>query len=150
MCTDAVRYLPVLLLILGASALAQSGIYRCAQEDGTVAFQQTPCDEPDEEPANEAVEAGSDEQSEVGAAGASDSASSLVSPFDEPDVPPEATPLESPDAISEDRASCEKSARDAIDAIELEMREGYTKEQGQAYLDELLKLTQQLRDCKDR
>jgi len=39
--------------------------------------------------------------------------------------------------------------RDAIDAIDLEMRETtYTKEQGEEYLAELLVLTQQLRGCK--
>ena len=42
-----------------------------------------------------------------------------------------------------------KTGRDAIDAIDLEMREqAYTKEQGESYLAELLALTQKLRACK--
>ncbi len=43
----------------------------------------------------------------------------------------------------------EKTTRDAIDAIDLEMRgNAYTKEQGEEYLAELLTLTRQLRACK--
>jgi hypothetical protein len=39
--------------------------------------------------------------------------------------------------------------RDAIDAIDLEMRENpYTKKQAEDYRAELLALTQQLRACK--
>jgi hypothetical protein len=145
MYADAARYLPALLLILGTYAFAQSDIYRCAQDDGTVAFQQTPCAESGDGSENDAA---SGEQNNVDAAASSENESGFSNPFDEPGVPPAAAPPESPAAISEDRASCEQSARDAIDTIDLEMREGYTKEQGQAYLDELLKLTQQLRDCK--
>jgi hypothetical protein len=51
--------------------------------------------------------------------------------------------------VSQDRAECEKMTRDAIDAIDLEMRENpYTKEQGEEYRAELLALTQQLRARK--
>jgi hypothetical protein len=51
--------------------------------------------------------------------------------------------------LTEDRAECEKTARDAIDAIDLEMRgSAYSKEQGEEYLAELLVLTQQIRTCK--
>jgi hypothetical protein len=60
-----------------------------------------------------------------------------------------ATEPTSPELLSQDRAECEKTTRDAIDAIDLEMREtACTKEQGQEYLAELLALTQQLRGCK--
>jgi hypothetical protein len=39
--------------------------------------------------------------------------------------------------------------RDAIDAIDLEMRQTtYTREQGREYLAALLELTEQLRACK--
>jgi len=54
-----------------------------------------------------------------------------------------------PEPVSPDRAECQKTTRDAIDAIDLELRENaYTKEEGQAYLADLLELTQQLRACK--
>ncbi|MGI9238621.1 MAG: hypothetical protein ACR2QZ_14580, partial [Woeseiaceae bacterium] len=80
---------------------------------------------------------------------ADDDVFDFVNPFDEPAGPP--APVEStlPERISQDRDECEKTTRDAIDAIDLEMRESsYSKEQGQEYLAELLELTRQLRACK--
>ena len=70
-------------------------------------------------------------------------------PCSEPASPP--TPIEPtlPVSASRDRAECEKTTRDAIDAIDLTMRKNaYSKEQGQEYLAELLELTRQLRACK--
>ena len=62
------------------------------------------------------------------------------------DTPAEPTP---PEPLTQDRAECEKTTRDAIDVIDLEMRTStYTKEQGKEYLAELLALTKQLRSCK--
>jgi hypothetical protein len=73
----------------------------------------------------------------------------FVNPFDQPADPPmhpEATLIE---PVSPDRSECQKTTRDAIDAIDFEMRENaYTKEEGQAYLADLLVLTEQLRACK--
>ena len=63
---------------------------------------------------------------------------------------PSARPVEAPpEPVTQDRAECEKTARDAIDAIDLEMRQSaYSKEQGREYLAELRVLTQRLRACK--
>jgi len=144
LCLAAMRNLPALLLIVVATAMAQSEIYRCAQEDGTVAFQQTPC----EVASDQAADAAPDEQDAVEPDAASDPAPEPSAVFAEPADAPAAKPDESTAPLSEDRANCEKSARDAIDAIDLEMRKGYSREQGPAYRDQLLKLTQQLRDCK--
>lgn len=130
----------ILLLLPGVCLAQQTEIHRCLQEDGTVAFQETPC-------AEAADEAAADDDDGEGRdpAPAEDV---FVNPFDEPAParPPSEPAL--PAALSEDRAACEKTTRDAIDAIDLEMRKGYTKEQGQQYLAELLGLTQQLRACK--
>ena len=55
-----------------------------------------------------------------------------------------------PEAVSQDRAECETQTRDAIDAIDLEMRENAdTNEQGRQYLAQLLELTARLRACKE-
>lgn len=114
------------ILLLVYNAFAETEIFRCEQPDGTIAFQEMPCPEPEEkvvepEPAIEKPEPVSQ-------------------------IPVEA-PLPRP--ASEDRSACEKAARDAIDAIDLEMRSrSYTKEEGQAYLAELRVLTRQLRACK--
>ena len=132
-----------LVVSLGASAGAQPEIHRCTQEDGTVAFQETPCPEPagDDDGNN-----GGDDQSDRNTSAAADDFFDFVNPFDEPAEPP--APPELEPRASRDRAECEQMTRDAIDAIDAEMREGYTKEEGKRYLADLLELTQQLRDCK--
>ena len=72
-----------------------------------------------------------------------------VKAVDEPTEPPAEPEEEMPEPVTQDRAECEKATRDAIDAIDLEMRQAaYSKEQGQEYLAELRVLTQQLRACK--
>ena len=135
----------VVLMLTGTSDAADTKIHRCSLEDGTIAFQQTPCPEP-AVPVDNGSEA-SESLSENGTLAADDD--DFVNPFDEPASPP--TPAEPtlPEPASQDRAECEKTTRDAIDAIDLEMRgNAYTKEQGEAYLAELLTLTRQLRTCK--
>ncbi len=132
--------------LLSGTASAQTEIHRCPQEDGTIAFQETPCaevvevEEPD--PASEEPDPASEEPDPV---------DEYENPFDEPiSVIVESAPEPVlPPPASNDRAECEKMARDSIDAIDLEMRQtSYTKEEGQAYLAELRTLTQQLRACK--
>lgn len=138
--------LSVALLLFGLNAGAELEIHRCLQDDGTIAFQETPC--PEAESADEA-------ESDNGAGDSSGSDPSpaddffdFVNPFDEQGDTPLASDTKLPESISQDRALCEKKTRDAIDAIDLEMRKGYSEEQGQQYLAELLVLTQQLRACK--
>ena len=112
------RLAVVAVLLVGESLAADTEIYRCPLDDGTYAFQETPCPEP-------------------------------VQTIDEPAEPPtqpEETPAE---PVTQDRAECEKETRDAIDAIDLEMRQSaYSKARGQEYLAELRVLTQRLRACK--
>ena len=141
------RFAIVLLLFAGTSVAADTEIHRCLLEDGTIAFQEMPC--PDlaagVDDDSEAVESGSDS----GAPTADDGVPDFVNPYDEPVSPPATPQTTLPEAVSQDRADCEKTTRDAIDAIDFEMRENaYTKEQGEEYLAELLTLTQQLRACK--
>ena len=141
------RHAIAVLLLAGAGAIADTEIYSCLQVDGTVAFQQMPCPAP---------AAGDDDGNEIDeSAGARDLPTAdddlldFVNPFDESASPPPPAEADLPEPVSRDRAECEKTTRDAIDAIDLEMRENpYTKEQGDAYLAELLELTQQLRACK--
>jgi len=125
-------------MLAGTGATADTEIHRCLLEDGTIAFQETPCPEP-------AVDVDDGSESDTPAADNDD----FVNPFDEPANPP--TPAEPtlPEPLTQDRAECEKTTRDAIDAIDLEMRTStYTKDQGKEYLAELLALTKQLRTCK--
>ncbi len=45
------------------------------------------------------------------------------------------------------REQCKKGARDEIDKIDAQMRQGYAPEQGERYRDQLLVLTRRLREC---
>ena len=141
------RFAIAVLMLAGTSAAADTGIHRCLLDDGTVAFQETPCSEraadtDDGSKANESPSAGEPPA-------ADDDAFDFVNPFDEPATPPTPSEPELPEPVSLDRAECEKTTRDAIDAIDLEMRENPdTKQQREEYLAELLALTQQLRACK--
>jgi len=145
--SSVMRFAIVVLMLAGTRVTADTEIHRCLLDDGTIAFQETPCSEP-------AVNA--DDSSETGESRSAseapvddDDVFDFVNPFDEPASPPTASEPKLPEPVSQDRAECEKTTRDAIDAIDLDIRETpYTKEQGEEYLAELLALTQQLRACK--
>lgn len=120
----------VLLVFTGASA--ETEIFRCPLQDGTIAFQEMPCAEPVEE---------SDVVPEVQQDPPEPDAIEPISqiPVDEP----------LPRPVSGSRSECEKAARDAIDAIDLQMRaSNYTREELEGFKAELRVLTRQLRACK--
>ena len=134
-----------ILMLVDTSGAAETVIHRCTQSDGTVSFQETPCPEPSEN--ENSADDGNDKDAAEPAP--VDDLSDFVNPFDEPASPPLPDRPEVPIPLSQDRAECEETTRDAIDAIDAEMRnDAYTKEQGQEYLAELLELTRQLRACK--
>jgi hypothetical protein len=140
------RIAMVVLMLAGTRVAADTEIHRCVLEDGTIAFQEIPCPVPAVRVDNGSEAGGRPSDSSAVA----DEADDFVNPFDEPANPP--TPAEPilPNPASQHRAECEKTTRDAIDAIDLEMRgKTYTKEQGDEYLADLLVLTQQLRACKE-
>jgi hypothetical protein len=145
-CID-VRVTIAVLMLAAASVVADTEIHRCLLEDGTIAFQEMPCaeladDAIDNSESGESRNAGSDPA-------ADDDAFDFVNPFDEPARPAATAEPTRSEPVSQDRAECENTTRNAIDSIDLEMRKTtYSKEQGQEYLADLLALTQQLRDCK--
>ena len=130
------------LVVSGNALAADQEIHRCPQPDGTVAFQETPCPETTDETA------AADDPVRDSTPAASDDFFDFVNPFDNPELSEPAQEPEPQTAPSQNRADCEKSTRDAIDAIDLEMRKGYSEQQGRQYLAELLELTRQLRACK--
>ncbi len=147
----ALRIVLVLYLsAVGSHSLAQQDIYRCVAVDGSVAFQETPCPVPEED-----TESVGDETPDDTLAG--DDFFDFVNPYDEPvdesnggtvDEAAARNEAPLPPPVSENRAECEKLTRDAIDAIDLEMRKGYTPEEGENYKLMLIELTRQLRSCK--
>lgn len=141
------RVTMMVLMLAGTSVAADTEIHRCLLEDGTFAFQELPCPVPVVN-ADDGTGAGENHK-DSGTPAANDDVFDFVNPFDEPASPPMHSEATLPEPVSLDRAECQKTTRDAIDAIDLKMRgNAYTKEQGQAYLAELLALTQQLRACK--
>ncbi len=140
----------ILAVVACTPVAAEPDIHRCPQADGTVAFQETPCAEPAVEPQS------ADAEPEAQAA-VSDDFFDFVNPYDEPvdepiaeavDEAPAQSDVPLPPPVAENRAECEKLTRDAIDAIDLEMRQGYTPEEGEQYKQMLIELTRQLRSCK--
>ncbi len=132
---DYIPFVTLLSMLTASASYAETEIHRCAQEDGTVAFQEKPCEE---------ISEITNDTSETVAPTNEDDFFDFVNPFDEPQGPSTET-----EPVSQNRAECEKTTRDAIDAIDLEMREtSYSKEEGDEYLAELLVLTRQLRACK--
>jgi hypothetical protein len=141
------RVTMVVLMLAGTSVAADTEIHRCLLEDGTFAFQEMPCPAPAAN-ANDGIEAGEGHK-DSGAPAVNDDVLDFVNPFDEPADPPMHSEATLTEPVSMGRAECQKTTRDAIDAIDLEMRgNAYTKEEGQAYLADLLALTEQLRACK--
>ena len=134
----------VAFALVPISAAAQTEIHRCAQADGTVAFQETPCPEPETTPGD----AESDVAVEPATTIPADAVFDFTNPYDEapgrplPSEPDPRTP------VSQSRADCEQETRDAIDAIDLELQQDGAAAQREQYLERLLALTEQLRACK--
>lgn len=129
-------------------AAAQTEIHRCEQPDGSVAFQGTPCEElsPAATLPDEAGSKNGDEASDAATSTSSDD-DVFASPFDAPAEPAAPSPANG-GPPSEERASCEKRTRDAIDAIDLEIGQETSADQRDQYLPRLRKLTEELRACK--
>jgi hypothetical protein len=114
---------------------------RDRQIEGAVAFQELPCPEREET-------SNADNQGDRADTPAADEFFDFVNPYNEPER--DSTPTETPPpaAVSQNRAECEKTTRDAIDAIDLELRKNDSRDAGREYLAQLLELTKQLRSCK--
>ena len=146
----------LMLSLLAGSAAGEPEIHRCPQDDGTVAFQQTPCRPAAAEPTGTTDADGPNGDgaardrplpASAGAASQRPRPESMreSAPPRQPTPPAE---TEQPVPMSVDRAECEKSARDAIDAIDAELKASGNTENDRARLDELLELTRQLRLCR--
>lgn len=139
------RILPILLLLAGNEVPAETKIHRCLLEDGTVAFQEMPCPGV-ASPDKDENEGDTDRETQEEAVAGDEPARTDPPEAPASRPPPVEPPL--PEPGSRDRRECEKTTRDAIDAIDLEMRENATKDRRRDYLAELLALTEQLRACK--
>ena len=80
----------VVSILAATGAAADTEIHRCLLEDGTIAFQETPCPEP-------AVDVEDDVDDD------------FVNPFDEPANTPAPAEPTLPEPLTQDRAECEKT-----------------------------------------
>ena len=119
-------------MLLISAPLASSEIHKCVDEDGNVAYQQTPCPEPVESEPLEPVPAAEPELP-------------LVTTEEPPGEPePVRAELKKP----EDIEACKIPLREAIDEIEAEMLRGYSAERGGEFKQELRVLTEAMRACE--
>jgi len=117
---------------LSAIASAQTPIHQCRDADGNTVYSQLPCK--DEEPVQE---------------------KEVPDPADPvreepPLIPTELAPPDTaqPSPVSEEEsAACKQRYRDAIDAIDAEIRREYTPDKDADYKQRLLVLTRALRAC---
>jgi len=126
------------MLLVGREAAAE--VYRCEDPEGAVVFQQTPCAEP--RLAEKAQEQADDEELPV-----------VTEEAEPEDTSDEMQPAETLSAetgngrTAEQVEACRKHFRDRIDAVDAQMREGYTDEEARIYKVQLLQLTAKLRAC---
>jgi len=130
----------ILVIALFLSFQARAEIYKCTDDEGNPVFQQMPCaqkkpveDEAEETTTSDAGDENDDPVESVEAITAANYKGAV--PLPEDPNPPEVVQL------------CKKKYRDAIDAIDAEMSQNFSSEQGEANRQRLQVLTRQLRAC---
>ena len=121
---------------------ADADIHKCEDPEGGIVYQETPCPEPKAEEAEEdavaneaAAPAPAPEPTRTRRLGRGQSLEDTVASIEEE---------------NERRAeveACKQQYRDAIDAIDLEIRNSYSPEQKEYYLGRLKELTEKMDAC---
>lgn len=125
-------------IALWVSAPARGDVYRCEDPGQGIVYQQTPCPEPEEEATEEA-------EPEVSEA-PEESPTRPVVRRDQ-DVADVVAAARDEQARNAQVQACKQQYRDAIDAIDLEIRNSYTPEQREYYLSRLKALTDKMAAC---
>lgn len=124
----------VAIAALLGSTEAKADIYKCEDPQGGIVYQETPCPEPEEEPAEEAA--------------AADEAASQPRRLELGEsLEDEVASIEEENERRAEVEACKQQYRDAIDAIDLEIRNSYSPEQKEYYLGRLKELTEQMSAC---
>jgi hypothetical protein len=118
---------------------ASADIFRCEDPEGGLVYQGTPCPEPAPQAAGDdagnnadAVEPAPPEQRRVAR---------------DESVEERVAAIEEQDRRHEEVEACKQQYRDAIDAIDLEIRDSYSPEQKDYYLGRLKALTDKMSEC---
>ena len=130
------RVILVILILAGCCmqriAFGQTEIHKCVDAEGGIVYSQLPCT--DHKPADMETP----KTSEVTESVLPEPAANDVLVSDDPQE----------DAGAEARKqACKKRHRDAIDAIDAEIRSNYSREKDADYKQRLLTLTRKLREC---
>ena len=132
----------IVLLALNYSVpAAASEIYKCVDKDDNITYQQMPCPEEVEEaevPETVIAEMEADEPAEAAAA------TPVASNSGAAPRRGRTRPGDAVDAVE----ACKMPIRNMIDAVEAEMLQGYSEEQGELFRNELHGLTERLRACE--
>lgn len=130
----------VAIAALSGSTNASAEIFKCEDPEGGLVYQETPCPAPEPEVADE-VESASDVAADPASAeqprrlGRGESVAETVAEIEEQNRRREA------------EEACKQQYRDAIDAIDLEIRNSYSVEQKEYYLGRLKALTDKMSAC---
>lgn len=128
-------------IALWVCAPARAEVYKCEDPEQGVIYQQTPCPEPEAEEAADAEPLADEDEpaprptTQRKVVGRHQSVEDVIA------------------AEEQDRArrqeieACKQQYRDAIDAIDLEIRNSYTPEQREYYLGRLKALTDKMAAC---
>ena len=133
-----------LLALYCSGPAAASEIYKCVDKDDNITYQQMPCPEEVEEaevPETVIAEMEVDEPAEEAAA------TPVANNTGAPGPAPRRGRSRSVDPVDAVEA-CKMPIRNMIDAVEAEMRQGYSPEQGELFKTELHGLTERLRACE--
>jgi hypothetical protein len=132
----------VAIAALFGSMDAKADIYKCEDPQGGIVYQETPCPEPDKELVEEAAAAAES------ARGATAPAASQPRRLERGEsLEDEVASIEEDNQRRAEVEACKQQYRDAIDAIDLEIRNSYSPEQKDYYLGRLKELTEQMSAC---
>jgi len=126
------------MLIVALATAAHAEIYKCTDEDGNVAYQQTPC------PVEVVKETAATEEADDSVVEVEESEYVPESSFE---LQPAETNTPSSRRSDEPLEVCKKRYRDQIDEIDAELGASLSAAQAAAYKERLLVLTKQLRAC---
>ena len=121
---------------------AKADIFKCEDPQGGIVYQETPCPEPEEEPAQEAAAA-----AEVASEATAQAAGQPRRLERGESLEDEVASIEEENQRRAEVEACKRQYRDAIDAIDLEIRNSYSPEQKEYYLGRLKELTEQMSAC---
>ena len=121
---------------------AAAEIFKCEDAQGGVVYQETPCPAPESDAAEDSADTA---ESEAPATPAEDGGPRRLARGES--LEDSVAEIEESNRRRAEVEACKQQYRDAIDAIDLEIRNSYSAEQKEYYLGRLKALTDQMAAC---